>query len=99
MFRARNPPLSVRCREFQLDIIWVTEGKNVNTETWAQILDLSMRNALLLKVTHGFFELVVIAHIQAQMIQPDAVFVKAIVEDRLARVRRFGQCQDGLSVG
>jgi hypothetical protein len=58
-----------------------------------------MGYALLLELAHCFFELVVIAHIEAQVIQSDPVLIEAIVENRLGRVGRFGESQDGLAVG
>jgi hypothetical protein len=84
--------------QLELDIVRVAEGQHEDAEV-PQILDFPMGDGAAVELRHGAFEVLLAAHSQADVIQPNPVFVEAVPGDRPAGVGGFVESQNDLVVG
>ena len=78
--RPVNPAALRRIRrgQFQLNIVRVADGHDVDAEAAAQVPDLAATHALLVEVGRGRFQFRPVIHAETDVIQPDAVFAEVI---------------------
>src|SRR5947209_664049 len=74
-------PSLMGCGELELDVVWIAELQNADAKG-RQVRNLPVRYPVLIQEAHGFFERVPAAHVEAEVIEPDTILVKAVAPRR-----------------